>query len=181
MSRKIIEKHIKRVQDYLHIFQKLLYQNGQEHDASKLEDTELPYFEKYSELLKTCTYGSPEYKKYLQDLAPALEHHYGNNRHHPEHFVKYVCNGCFSVYQEVMPNICKVCGYSQFQKESDISQMNLFDLCEMFCDWIAASEQHENGDILKSIEINKERFGYDDLVKAILTNTAKRLTQESKT
>ena len=45
-------------------------------------------------------------------------------------------------------------------------------LLEMICDWKASSERHADGDILKSIEINQERFGYSDDLKNILINTA---------
>lgn len=140
----IIKKHIHRVQEYLLVFIKSLYRRGYEHDKSKLDPaTELFYFDKYAQLLKTCEYGSDEYKQYLKELQPALECHYRRNNHHPEHF------------------------------ENSIAGMNLVDLVEMFCDWIAAGEQHKDGgDIYKSIEINQQRFGYSDEIKSILINTA---------
>ena len=74
-------------------------------------------------------------------MKPALEHHYKENRHHPEHF------------------------------ENGIKGMTLIDLVEMISDWKAASERHNNGDIIKSIEINQKRFGYSDDIKQILLNT----------
>ena len=49
--------------------------------------------------------------------------------------------------------------------------MNLVDLLEMACDWMAAAERHADGDVLKSIEINQKRFGYSDELKRILLNT----------
>ena len=177
-SKNIIRKHQTRVNFYLLEIQKMLFDRGQKHDRSKLNNEEFSLFEKYAPLLKTCKYGSKEYKKFLEELSPALEHHYKNNRHHPEHFKRYSCNGCFTIYSEEFGR-CKECGYTQRQAEIDISQMNLVDLCEMICDWIAASEQHEDGgDILKSIEINQKRFGYSDDIKSILKNTA-TLIQES--
>ena len=45
---------------------------------------------------------------------------------------------------------------------------------ELFFDWKAASERHADGDILKSIQINKERFGYTDQLAYIMENTVKR-------
>ena len=39
----------------------------------------------------------------------------------------------------------------------------------------AATLRHNDGDILKSIEINQKRFGYSDDLKAILLNTVKEL------
>ena len=95
-----------------------------------------------------CTYGSEEYKSYLNGLKPALDRHYFNNRHHPEHF------------------------------DNGIQGMNLIDILEMICDWKASSERHENGDIYKSIEINQKRFGYSDDLKSILKNTVDFLIGE---
>ena len=75
------------------------------------------------------------------------DHHYANSRHHPEHFAK------------------------------GILDMNLIDIVEMLCDWKAASERQKDGNLLKSIELNAARFGYDDQVKQILINTAKLLDE----
>ena len=74
----------------------------------------------------------------------ALDHHYAENRHHPEHF------------------------------ENGIQEMNIVDICEMIADWKAASLRHADGDIMKSIEINQKRFGYSDELKSILINTVKQ-------
>ena len=49
--------------------------------------------------------------------------------------------------------------------------MNVFQLTEMIMDCYAVSQRHDDWDILKSIEINQERFGYTDEIKMILTNT----------
>lgn len=149
-----------------------LVDRKQSHDKSKLEEPEVSIFDIYTEKLKGSTYGSDEYKQFLVDMKPALDHHYANNRHHPEHFKNYNCNGCHKDFKAKRPDYCDVCGYSQMQEESDISQMNLIDIIEMFCDWKAASERHDDGDIFKSIEINQKRFGYSSDVKSILINTA---------
>ena len=37
--------------------------------------------------MKDFAYGSPEYKASLKELGPALEHHYKENKHHPEHWL----------------------------------------------------------------------------------------------
>lgn len=42
-----------------------------------------------------------------------------------------------------------------------IKYMSPLDLIEMLCDWKAATRRHATGDLLKSIRINAERFGYD--------------------
>ena len=64
---------------------------------------------------------------------------------------------------------------SQGSPHNMLATMSLLDLLEMICDWKAATARHNDGDILKSIEINQKRFGYDDNLKKILLNTAKEL------
>jgi len=112
------------------------------HDKSKLHEPELSIFNEFTPKLKGSTYGSDEYKSFLKEMKVALDHHYQTNRHHPEHF------------------------------ENGIRGMNLVDLSEMFCDWMAATKRHADGDIMRSIEINQERFGYSDDIKEVLKNTA---------
>ena len=142
-STKDTLKHIKRVKFYIKNCVKELYKRAKLHDQDKIHNSiEKALFDEFTSKLKNCTYGSDEYKSNLESLKPALETHYLNNRHHPEHFI----NG--------------------------ISDMNLIDLLEMICDWKASSERHADGDILKSIEINQKRFGYSDDLKNIFVNTA---------
>ena len=112
------------------------------HDASKLVSPEKDGFDKYTPMLAKIEFGSPEYKKCLSELQhPYLDHHYANNSHHPEHY------------------------------NNGINGMNLFDFIEMFCDWQAAVRRNKNGDIRKSIEINKERFKMEPQVALVLSNT----------
>ena len=141
-SRKDTRKHIKRVGYYLNICKKEVVRRIKYHDYDKIHNkTEKKLFDEYTPKLATCTYGSNEYKSYLKGLKEGLAIHYKNNRHHPEHF------------------------------RNGIKNMNLIDLIEMVCDWKAASERHNDGNIYKSIEINQERFGYSDELKDILKNT----------
>lgn len=118
-----------------------LIRNTANHDESKLNEPELSIFNEFTPKLKDTTYGTDEYKGYLQEMGKALEHHYQYNRHHPEHF------------------------------ENGINGMNLIDLVEMFCDWWAASLRHVDGDIRKSIDVNQKRFGYSDDLANIMKNT----------
>lgn len=134
-------KHIGTVRKYMQKIRDELQERAVHHDASKLEDPELEIFNIYTPKLKGTTYGSDEYKTYLKEMKVALDHHYANNRHHPEHY------------------------------PGGIGEMSLVDLVEMICDWIAATERHNDGDIRKSIEMNQERFGYSDELKQILYNT----------
>lgn len=139
--KKETQKHIDLVNSYMDKIASELIRRGKIHDASKLQNPELPYFAKYTEDLKKLTYGSKAYKDSLNKLQTALKHHYKVNPHHPEHFA----NG--------------------------IADMSLIDLIELICDWKASSLRHTDGDIRKSIEMNQNRFEYDDLLKSILLNT----------
>ncbi len=54
---------------------------------------------------------------------------------------------------------------------SPINGMDLFDIMEMLMDWKAATERHNDGDIFKSISINKERFKMSEQLCQIYRNT----------
>ena len=137
--------HIEKVKNYLKKFSDAIFSRGISHDNTKLIKPEKPYFDKYTPLLKDLVYGSDEYKDALTKIKPALEHHYSVNRHHPEYF------------------------------ENGIDGMNLIDLVEMLCDWKASSERNKDDDILKSIEINADRFNMSEQLKSILINSAKEM------
>lgn len=140
-------KHIERVRYYLRIITDKLTTRGVMHDRTKLESPEVEMFTEFTPRLAETKYGSDEYQECLNGLKPALEHHYANSRHHPEHFSK------------------------------GINDMNLIDIMEMLCDWKAAGERQRDGNLLKSIELNAQRFGYDDQLKQIFINTAKMLDE----
>jgi len=75
-------------------------------------------------------------------MGSAVKHHQENNSHHQE------------------------------AHEEGIDGMNLIDIVEMLCDWKAATLRTKNGDIQKSLEIQKERFGISDQLYNILKNTS---------
>lgn len=137
------QKHIERVRYYIRFITDRLTTRGVKHDAIKLESPEIEVFAEHTKYLANMKYDSPEYKEHLAAMKLALDHHYANSRHHPEHFT----NG--------------------------INDMNLIDIVEMLCDWKASSERQKDGNLLKSIEQNAARFGYDDQLKQIFINTAK--------
>ena len=144
-------RHIETVRNYLNTVIKELLVRGEKHDQTKMQPEESDVFDEFTPKLRDCTYGSDEYKGFLKEMQPALDHHYLHNRHHPEHFA-------------VGDN-----------KDSPLKAMNLIDLVEMLCDWKAATLRHDDGDIFKSIEINQERFNYSDDLKQVLINTAHKL------
>lgn len=138
-------KHIKRVQELMIDVISVLAKRATLHDKSKLVSPEKELFDKYTPLLETLTYNSPEYIESLNNLKPALDHHYENNSHHP-----------------------------QYHKEG-IDGMDLFDIVEMFVDWKAASERNKDGSIYTSIGINRTRFNISDQLENIFINTAKKM------
>lgn len=141
-------KHIANVVKFVNIIVRHLQKRACEHDASKMDTPELELFTEYTDKLSSCTYGSEEYKKFLEALKPALDHHYAKNRHHPEHY------------------------------KSGIDDMTLVDLVEMFCDWRAACERHNDGNILKSIDINTKRFNISPQLASIFKKTAELFDNE---
>jgi hypothetical protein len=140
-SRIETYKHIQEVQRLLNRVIVDLLERSEEHDQSKLVSPEVEVFDEYTEKLRGLTYGSDEYKHYLSLLKPALDHHYKNNKHHPEAW------------------------------ENGIQDMTLIDIIEMLVDWVAASKRHLDGDIYRSIEVGQKRFGYSDELKGIFKNT----------
>ena len=134
-------EHIEEVRARMRRAIDSLSQRAAEHDQSKMQPPEVAAFDEMTPMLKTLTYGTPEYKESLVKLGPALQHHYSVNSHHPEFH------------------------------DQGIKGMSLLDLVEMVCDWSAASIRTENADLRRSLEINQERFGYGDELKQIMLNT----------
>lgn len=141
-------KHIENVRKFTKVVTDKLTARAIEHDRLKCEDPELEIFTEYTPKLAESTYGSDEYNSFLKEMNVALQHHYANYRHHPEHF------------------------------EKGVNDMNLIDIVEMLCDWKAATLRHNDGNLLKSIEINAKRFGIGEQLTQILLNTAKLLDEQ---
>lgn len=135
--------HIRRVAELLMSAAQELLERAKRHDQSKLSGTEKAYFDIHTPTLAKTTYGSEEYKKSLGELKFALNLHYEKNSHHPEFYA------------------------------TGIDGMDLFDIIEMFLDWKAASERHNDGDIMKSIDINQKRFNMSKQLAQIFKNTVK--------
>lgn len=141
-------KHIEKVREMINIFVSRITRRGFDHDKVKLESPEIEVFSEYTPKLAETTYGGEEYMEYLSEMRTALEHHYANCRHHPEHF------------------------------EKGINDMNLVDIVEMFCDWKASSLRHHDGNLLKSIDANAARFNISSQLKQIFINTAKMYDEQ---
>ena len=139
--------HIRTVVYYLSKIQIELSKRIVFHDDTKLRNPELDSFVEFTPKLKNTTYGSEEYKGFLEEMKPALDHHYSKHRHHPEHF------------------------------ENGIDDMTLIDLIEMLFDWKAATLRHADGSMENSFKVNAERFKISDQLLKILDNTIKYVEQ----
>lgn len=144
-------KHIDRVNRIMFIVVSKLLSRAIDHDTSKLSDVEKAGFDKWSPMLRSCEFGSDEYSATLDGLGETLKHHYKSNSHHPEHY------------------------------ENGIDGFCLFDLFEMYVDWLASSERTPNGSIIESIRVGAKRFNMSDQLVNIFRNTAKRYENEFKT
>lgn len=134
-------RHIERVRNLINVMVRKLLDRGELHDQSKLVSPEVEAFTSKTKDLAGSTYGSTEYDTNKKAIDSAIQHHYANNRHHPEHF------------------------------KNGINDMNLLDLLEMFCDWKAATERHNDGNLRKSIELNSSRFNMSPQLTKIFENS----------
>lgn len=133
--------HIGVVQDLGGLVVKDFVRRLGRHDHSKLLPPEKACFDEISVRLRGTPYGSQGYRETLREFKPALDHHQTKNDHHPEAHPR------------------------------GIHSMNLIQLLELCCDWIAASRRHPDGDVLKSLVISQERFGMTDDETALLERT----------
>lgn len=138
-------EHIRCVQSLLTACEADLISRAIKHDASKFSPAEWPAFLTHTKTLSGLTYGSDDYKTALAEMRPALSNHYKQNPHHPEYHL------------------------------GGIRDMTLLDLLEMLCDWIAATKRHKDGDIFKSIELNKKRFGYTFEFGVLFENSVREI------
>lgn len=137
-------KHVNEVRSNIWKLIKQLDERAQVHDASKFQEPERSVFAQNTPKLARTEYGTDAYKELLEEVKPAIDHHYAKNTHHPEHW----------------PN--------------GIEDMDLLDMVEMLSDWAAATKRNKNGNIHKSIELNQERFKITPQLSKIFTNTVNR-------
>lgn len=147
-------KHIHQVRQYLYTFIQELDERAKKHDASKLEEPEASKLAEFNDALAKTKYAdengnvTEEYEKLLEDVKPALEHHYAKNRHHPQHW------------------------------PDGVNDMTLIDLVEMLCDWKAATQRNKSGNIRRSVEANAKRFGMSEQLTRIFENTVREMFEE---
>jgi len=181
-------RHIETLRNYLNAVIRELLGRQEAHDQSKLQSPEVEILEEFTPKLRGITYGSQEYRDCLKAMRPMIEHHNRVNRHHPEfHGTLLICDFC-GAHNEIKDvtavdnydefQLCRHCQHPDLRETGNISGMNLIDLIEMLCDWKAAGLRHDDGDLMKSIEINQERFGYSDELAHIFRNTARWINNQ---
>jgi hypothetical protein len=146
-SRAETLAHIHRVRNHIDTFVTEMLARGRNHDASKLEEPEKSTFDHVVPMLAELAYGSPEYEAIVERERPALEHHYRRNSHHPEHY------GAVGV-----------------------AGMDLFDLVEMVCDWMAAAERKPDDGV--KLAYNVELFRIEPQLASVIANTLDRWPRE---
>lgn len=136
--------HKARVAGYMQHVANDLFRRASVHDNSKFGPEEFGPYDAAFPELQKYPYGSAELKAVYQSIKPALKHHFEANDHHPEHF------------------------------ERGVNAMNLIQLIEMLCDWLAASERSQTP-FMQGFEMNKERFGLDEQLFEVLRNTVMQI------
>ena len=135
--------HIHRVRDHMNTFAAGMLARGSAHDASKLREPEKSAFDRVLPLFHGVPYGSAEYEALEASMAAAIAHHYQVNSHHPEHY-----------------------------GGAGLAGMDLFDVVEMVCDWMAAAERHPADGV--RLDLNAAKFGMEAQLAAIIANTLAR-------
>lgn len=135
--------HIKEVQSNLEIFSYELRKRGVEHDMTKLQEPEFTAFVSTRDRFKKANYGTPEYQELVEEIKPAVNHHYENNRHHT--------------------------GFH----ENGINDMNFIDILEMIADWKAAERRSPDKSLEDTLDYAFKKYQIDDQLKKIFINTMK--------
>ena len=135
-----ILKHKEKVKRRLLFLSEELKNRAESHDNSKLKDPEIKYLIEMDKEPR-YDYNTPEYFDKMKRWQKFFNHHYENNRHHPNNFM----NG--------------------------VLDMTLTDICEYLVDIISYYDEMHVNDAIDTIEKQQGRFGLDSQLAQILTNT----------
>lgn len=135
--------HISEVQEGLEQFTAELKKRGILHDSTKLQEPEFSAFVSTRPKFKKANYGTPEYQECVNEIKPAIDHHYANNRHH-----------------------------TAFH-ENGINDMNLIDILEMLADWKAAERRSPDKKLEDTLDYAFNKYGIDEQLAKIVMNTLK--------
>jgi len=133
--------HISEVKENLSEIRSVLEQRGNAHDRSKFTDIEFDAFVSTRPEFEKANFGTPEYKKCTDDIKPAIDHHYSENRHH----VKFFKNG--------------------------FEDMNLIDIIEMLADWKAASRRSPDLTFEDSLPEAFEKYSIPETMQKHIIST----------
>jgi len=137
--------HISEVQENLERIATELRQRGLAHDRTKLQELEFDAFVSTRDRFKKTNYGTPEYQVLIDEVKPAVDHHYQNNRHHT--------------------------GFH----ETGIGDMNLIDVIEMICDWRAAARRSPDKAFKDTLDYAYKKYNISEQFGVIILNTLKDL------
>jgi hypothetical protein len=146
---QVILDHTELVGTYLARMVHGLTLRAVRHDRSKFGPDEYPAYEAALPRFEAADYGTPEYIAVCKSIGPAISHHVTSNRHHPEFF-----------------------------GEAGVAGMNLLDLTEMVCDWVAAAQRGGGTLADLRLDIQAERFKIDPQLASIIANTVAYLAGE---
>jgi hypothetical protein len=139
-------KHQQKVVEWMNVAVMELIERMVNHDLSKFSSSEKDFYidPVYELNTQEVSYGSDRYKELIKQMGDGWKHHKQVNDHHPEHF-----------------------------GEKPFDQMNLFQLLEMCCDWIAASERRNNDPTLPlaHYEDEQDEQGMSKQLALILKHT----------
>lgn len=135
-----ILKHKEKVRRRLLFLSEELKKRAECHDDSKLKDPEIKYLIEMDKEPK-YEYNTPEYFNKMKRWQKFFNHHYDNNRHHPDHF------------------------------RNGILDMTLTDICEYLVDIISYYDEMHVHDAMDTVEKQQGRFGLDNQLSQILVNT----------
>jgi len=135
-----ILSHKKSVREKLLFLAKELEKRAINHDNSKLQQPELGWLIQMDKEGRK-KYGSKEYFDKMNKWKIFFDHHYENNRHHPEHY------------------------------KNNIDDMNLVDLIELFCDIQSYVNEPHVDKALDIFNNYAKRFHIDEQLLQILKNT----------
>ena len=142
-SRADTLAHMHAVRDRIGVFIAVMLERARKHDASKFSPEEKPAFDAAMPRLRGMSYGSAEYRAVVREMWAALQHHYQENSHHPEHY-----------------------------GNEGVAGMDLFDVVEMVCDWMAASLRNQADGV--KLDHNVELYHIEPQLASIIANTLAR-------
>lgn len=148
-------KHVAMVSNYIAGIVNELLMRAVTHDLSKFDSPEFQIFEQNMPAYKSATPGSDEYKKCLDNMKPAFDHHYKMNRHHPEYFV---------------------INEKDLKLEHALSRLTIIDLIQTFVDWLSTANR-QNYSVFEFLDKMAQKYNIHPQLLQILRNTVPILEQ----